>query len=236
MTNSTEETNNIPRHVGLILDGNRRWARERGLSTLDGHMEGEKRVREAPRWFLDRGVEIVTVYAFSTENWKRKKEEVEYLMDLLKRVLKEETKNAIKKGHKVLISGRIGDLPGDLPARCREVMEKTRENAKGIFNICLNYGGRTEIVDAVRTLWESGIEKEAITEEAITNSLYHPEVGDPDIIVRTSGEKRLSGFQLWESAYSELMFLDKYWPDFAESDAEGIIKEFSKRKRRFGGS
>ncbi len=230
------KNNKIPKHVGLILDGNRRWAKERGLSVFKGHMEGEKRVREAPKWFLDQGVEIVTAYAFSTENWNRKKEEVEYLMDLLEKVLREEVENAMKKGYKVVISGGVDELPGDIPERCREVEEKTKENKNGIFNICLNYGGRVEIVDAIRKMVQAGIKSDDINEDTISENLYHPEVGDPDVIVRTSGEKRLSGFQLWESAYSELIFLDKYWPDFAENDVEYIIKEFSQRKRRFGGN
>lgn len=234
MENKKDEQR-VPRHVALIPDGNRRWAREKGKSTLDGHLQGENKGQKAPQWFFDRGVEVVTAYAFSTENWKRKEEEVKYLMELLERVLREETGNAVAKGYKVLISGRIDELPGDLPERCREVVRKTKDHKKGIFNICLNYGGRSEIVDAVSEIVGKGFAKENIDEDTITQYLYNPEAGDPDVIVRTSGEKRLSGFQLWESAYSELMFLDKYWPDFSEEDAEYIIEEFSRRKRRFGG-
>lgn len=225
----------IPRHVALILDGNRRWARERGLTKLEGHQKGEEKVREAPEWFFNKGVETVSVFAFSTENWKRQEEEVDYLMKLLKSAVDKELEKAVKKGFRIVISGKYRKLPGDLPEKCREVMERTKDNHKGVFNICLNYGGRAEIIDAIKALVAKGKSEEDIDEETVARHLYQPDLPDPDVIVRTSGEKRLSGFQLWESAYSELIFLDKYWPDFSEEDVDYIIEEFAGRKRRFGG-
>lgn len=224
----------IPKHVALILDGNRRWAVEHGLTKLEGHKKGEEKVRESPEWFFNRGVEVVTVFAFSTENWKRKKEEVDYLMELLKDAVDQKLEEAIEKGFRIVISGRYEELPDKLSDRCEKAITETKDNEKGILNICLNYGGRTEIVDAVKKMLAEKEDEEDINEESISARLYHPELGDPDVIVRTSGEQRLSGFQLWESAYSELIFLDKYWPDFSEEDAEYIIEEFAGRKRRYG--
>jgi undecaprenyl diphosphate synthase len=225
----------IPKHVALILDGNRRWAREHGLTKMEGHKRGEERVREAPEWFFNRGVETVTVFAFSTENWRRKKEEVDYLMELLKNAVDKKLEEAARKGFRIVVSGRYRELPKELADRCEEVIKRTRDNKKGTLNICLNYGGRIEIVDAAKKILAEGGSKEDINEESISAHLFHPEAGDPDVIVRTSGEKRLSGFQLWGSAYSELIFLDKYWPDFSKEDAEYIIEEFAGRKRRYGG-
>ncbi len=230
-----EQELNIPKHVGIILDGNRRWAKERNLPTLEGHKKGYEVISKAPEWFFSYGVEVLTVYAFSNENWKRKKEEVEYLMGLLERAIKEEGERAVQKGYKIRLSGRVEDLPGDLPVLCREEVEKTKEGKKGVMNICLNYGGRLEVVDAVKKIVKKGKKAEEINEDLIKENLYNPDLGDPDIIVRTSGERRLSGFQLWQSAYSEFLFLEKYWPEFNKQDAEYVITEYSKRKRRFGG-
>jgi undecaprenyl diphosphate synthase len=230
-----QNSQQIPKHVALILDGNRRWAKERGLTSLEGHKKGEEKVREAPEWFFDKGVETVTIFAFSTENWKRKKEEVDYLMKLLKEAVDKELDKAIERGFRIVISGRYDELPDELSDRCREAVTRTKENKKGTLNICLNYGGRAEIVDAVKKILAESKGEDAIDEESISAHLYHPELGSPDVIVRTSGEKRLSGFQLWGSAYSEFIFLDKYWPDFSKEDAEYVIEEFSGRKRRFGG-
>ena len=223
-----------PKHVALILDGNRRWAQQQGLSKMEGHQKGKENVHTVPEDFFKKGVPVVTIYAFSTENWKRKQEEVEYLMELLEKAVDEEFHKAMEKGARILVSGRYQELPGELPRKCEDVMERSRDNTQGTLNICLNYGGRVEIVDAVRALVHQGYSAEEITEESISENLYQPELGDPDVIVRTSGEKRLSGFQLWGSAYSELMFVDKYWPDFGPEDVDHVIEEFSRRKRRYG--
>ena len=226
---------NIPNHVGIIMDGNRRWARERNLPTLEGHLRGYEKMRQAPDWFFARGVKILSVYAFSTENWNRSRDEVNYLMKLLKKAIDEELETTRQKGRRVLISGRIDELPGDLPESCCAVMDKTRANKKGILNICLNYGGRAEIIDAIRKMIKNKVEAEQIHEGMMRKYLFHGELSDPDIIVRASGEQRLSGFQLWQSAYSELLFIKKYWPDFEESDIDLILAEYANRKRRFGG-
>lgn len=217
------------------MDGNRRWAKERNLPTLEGHTKGYDKMKQAPAWFFSRGVEIISVYAFSTENWNRSRDEVNYLMKLLKRALGEEIEELKQKGYKILISGRISELPGDLPELCDSVMNETKDNGKAVLNICLNYGGRAEIIDAVCKLIKNNADLEQIHEGMIKKYLYNGDLPDPDIIVRTSGEQRLSGFLLWQSVYSELMFMKKYWPEFEEQDAEAIIKEYANRNRRFGG-
>lgn len=226
---------NIPKHVGIIMDGNRRWARERNLPTLEGHLAGYEKMRETPEWFFSRGVKVLSVFAFSTENWNRSQEEVNYLMKLLKKAIDEELEEINKKGYRILISGRLDELPGDLQESCTEAINKTKNNQKGILNICLNYGGRIDIVDAVRKMIKNKVKAEQVHEGLIRKYLYNGELPDPDIIVRTSGEERLSGFQLWQSAYSELFFIEKYWPEFEESDVDLIIEEYARRKRRFGG-
>ena len=230
-----EKEKNIPNHVGIIMDGNRRWARERNLPTLEGHLKGYEKLRKATEWFFSRGVKILSVYAFSTENWNRSQDEVNYLMKLLSGALAEEKENARRKGYRVLISGRTNELPGDMPEECDEIMNETKGGKTGTLNICLNYGGRTEIIDAIRKMVKNNIGVEQVHEGMVRKYLYNGDLPDPDIIARTSGEQRLSGFQLWQSAYSELMFIKKYWPDFEEYDADAIIEEYSKRKRRFGG-
>jgi len=235
----SEKINNniskIPTHVGIIMDGNRRWAKERNLPTFEGHFVGYEKMRNAPEWFFSRGVKVLSVYAFSIQNWSRKREEVNYLMKLLKKAIENEINAVQEKKYKILISGKIDELPGDLPEVCFDVIDKTKSKNNGILNICLNYGGRAEIVNAVRKIVKNNIKLEQIHEGMIKKYLYNGELGDPDIIIRTSGEQRLSGFQLWQSAYSELMFIKKYWPDFEESDVDLILAEYANRKRRFGG-
>jgi len=224
-----------PRHVGLIMDGNRRWAQERNLPTIEGHLKGYHKLKAVPDWFFSRGVEIVSIFAFSTENWNRSRDEVNYLMKLIKKALKDDFEEFDRREYKLVISGRIEELPGDLPEICLEAMNKTKDNQKGILNICLNYGGRAEITDAIRKMIKNKIEVEQVHEGMVRKYLYHGELSDPDIIVRTSGEHRLSGFQLWQGAYSELLFLKKYWPDFEKTDVDIIFEEYANRKRRFGG-
>ena len=230
-----EKNKNIPEHIGIIMDGNRRWAKERNLPTLEGHLKGYEKMRIAPDQFFSRGVKVLSVFAFSTENWNRSREEVNYLMKLLKKAVDEELEELNKKGYKVLISGRIDELPGDLPDGCRSIINKTKNNHKGTLNICLNYGGRAEIVDAICKMIKNNVKIEQVHEGLIHKYLYQAELPEPDMIVRTSGENRLSGFLLWPGAYSELLFLEKYWPDFEEKDAELVLEEYANRKRRFGG-
>ncbi|MEA3449985.1 MAG: polyprenyl diphosphate synthase [Patescibacteria group bacterium] len=231
-----KETKKIPKHVGIILDGNRRWAKERNLPTFEGHRQGSEVMRRMPAWFFSCGVEIVSVYAFSTENWKRKQEEVNYLMKLFDKVFGENLEDMNERGYRLLISGRISELPGDLPDICQNAIDQTKNNKKGTLNVCFNYGGRAEIVDALKTMILNGIEANQVHEGMIRKYLYQADLPDPDIIVRTSGEERISGFLLWEASYSEFLFLKKDWPDFERSDAEFVLEEYAKRKRTFGGN
>lgn len=232
--NNKKEELTIPEHIGIIMDGNRRWAKERNLPTFEGHLKGYEKVKKITDWAFDRGVKIISIYAFSTENWNRSEEEVSYLMKLLEKAINEEVSNAKEKGFKIFISGRISELPGSLPDSCQRAIDETKSGTKGVLNICLNYGGRAEIIDAVKKMVINKIEPDQVHEGMLKKYLYNSTLSDPDIIVRTSGEKRLSGFLLWESAYSELMFLEKYWPDFEEEDIDVIIKEYNNRQRRFG--
>ena len=226
---------NIPNHVGIIIDGNRRWARERNLPAFEGHRQGYEKVKQAPEWFFSRGVKILSFFVFSTENWNRAQDEVNYLMKLLEQAVESDLRELAKKNsYQILISGRLEELPGDLPVKCLEVVAETKANHGGIINVCLNYGGRAEIVDAVRKLIKNKVAVEQVHEGMIKKYLYQADLPDPDIIVRTSGEFRLSGFLTWQSVYSELFFLKKYWPDFEESDAEIILREYAERKRRYG--
>lgn len=231
----TENKKDTLKHLGIIMDGNRRWAKERNLPTIEGHRKGYAKLKHSPKWFFGLGVEIVSVFAFSTENWTRSREEVNYLMKLMKKAFTEDFEEFNKQKIKVLFSGRIEELPGDLPEICYEASTKTASNSSGILNICLNYGGRAEVADAIKKIIKKGITEDMINDEIVKKFLYREELPDIDMIIRTSGEKRLSGFQLWRGAYSELLFLEKYWPDFEKGDAAFVVSEYKKRKRRFGG-
>ena len=222
------------RHLGIIMDGNRRWARKRGLPTLLGHKKGYDRVLEVGKWCLDRGIGVLTVWAFSTENWNRSKEEVNYLMDLLKKALTNDVMKFHRLGIRIKILGRLKELPINLQRACHEAMKLTGKNTKGILNIGLNYGGQAEIVDAANKLIKDRVKK--VTPEVFQKYLYDPGMPSPDLIIRTSGEQRTSGFLLWESAYSELLFINHAWPEFSEKDLDNAIAEFSRRNRRFGGN
>lgn len=230
------KNSNIPVHVGIIMDGNRRWAKERNLPTFEGHAIGYEKIKKVPEWFFSRGVKILSLFVFSTENWNRQPAEVNYLMKLLEKAVENNLRElAKKKNYKILISGRIEELPGDLPAKCLAIMQETKSNNHGAINFCLNYGGRAEIVDAVRKMIKNKVELEQVHEGMIKKYLYQTDLPDPDIIVRTSGEERLSGFLTWQSAYSELFFIKKYWPDFEESDVDVVLREYAERQRKFGG-
>ncbi len=230
----TQEITTVPKHIAIIMDGNRRWARERNLEDFDGHLKGYEIVKKIPDWFFPKGVKIISLYAFSQENWNRCQKEVNLLMSLLKKGIEEETKRALDEGIKIIISGKIDELPGDLPDACKNIVTQTSSGKNGIINICMNYGGRNEIINVINKITKNKAKPEKINEDTIKRYLYTNELSDPDMIIRTSGEQRLSGFLLWQSAYSELMFLKKYWPDFEENDVELILEEYKKRNRRFG--
>jgi len=225
---------NIPKHVAVIMDGNRRWAKEKNLSLLKGHEAGAETFKKIAQKCLDLGVKHLTVYAFSTENWNRSKEEVSYLMSLLESWLKKQKKFVNDNRIRFNSIGQIEKLPENLRKTVREIMDNTKNNAKGVLNLALSYGGRQEILEAVKKIVAAKISPEKINEEVFDSHLYTAGQPDPDLLIRTSGEQRLSGFLPWQSVYSELYFSQKYWPDFSEADLEEAIEEYQRRKRRFG--
>ena len=232
------EENNIPTHVAIIMDGNRRWARKRNIDYRLGHKEGAKTLEKIVRYAQKVGIKYITVYAFSTENWKRTSEEVSALMLLLKTYLDDYGKRADTENIKVKVLGDISALTPGLQKSIKKCEERTKDNDGIYFSICINYGGRDEIVHAVKKIAQDvkdgkiGIDD--INEKLMNNYLYTKEIPDPDLIIRTSGELRTSGFLTWQSVYSEYLFMDKYWPDFSEDDIDFAIKEYQKRNRKFG--
>lgn len=223
-------------HLAIIMDGNRRWAKKRNLPTLEGHKKGYEKIKEVGKWCIDKGIKTLTVYAFSTENWSRSKEEVKYLMNLSNRAFTEEVEEFNRLGIKVNILGSRQDLDKKILKNIHNIQEKTKDNAKGVLNICFNYGGRLEIVEAVREIVEKGFKPEEITEELITQFTWLKDQPEPDLIIRTSGEQRLSGFLTWSSVYSEFYFPSCSWPSFDESELDRAIETFNNRHRRFGGN
>lgn len=222
------------RHLAVIMDGNRRWARDRGIPTLEGHRAGHDSVKRLGDWCLARGLEVVTIWAFSTENWKRTQEEVGYLMDLLEWSLKNDVEEFYQKGIRLRVIGRREGLRPSIIRGIEEAEEKTKNNTKMTLVIALNYGGQAEIVDAVRTLIRAGVKAEEVNEARLAAAMYWPEMPSPDFIIRTSGEERLSGFLLWEAPYAELYWSKKHWPDFSEQDLEAALEEYVSRQRRYG--
>ncbi len=224
----------VPRHLGLILDGNRRWAREHGLSLEEGHRHGYENLRTISEVAFEQGVEYVSAYVFSTENWNRSRDEVRYLMRLLLWILKHEIDNLDEHGIRVRMLGSKLRLGKALIRAIHEAEVKTQFNTKGTLLLCLNYGGQQEIVDAMKQIVANGTPPEAITADLIDQHLYAPNIPPVDLIIRTSGEQRLSNFMLWKGAYSELMFTDTYWPDFDRDELMEMLTTYSQRARRFG--
>lgn len=229
-----EKNQNIPNHIAIIMDGNRRWAKERGLLSVEGHRAGYENFKKIAKKCHDLGVKIFTVYAFSTENWKRSEEEVSYLMKIFETALSKEKDFFIKNNIKLNIIGQIERLPEILRILAIEIMETTKDNTGGILNLAISYGGRQEIVDTVKKIIEAKIAPEEMNEEIFSRYVYTAGQPDPDMIIRTSGEQRLSGFLPWQGVYSEIYFSPKMWPDFSEKDLEEAIEEFQNRQRRFG--
>ena len=229
---------NMPRHIAIIMDGNRRWARQRGKGASHGHKEGAKTLEKIVRYANKIGLEYITVYAFSTENWKRAEEEVKALMMLLQNYLDDYSKRADTENIRVKVLGDITALSTGMQKSILKCMERTKNNTGVTFNIALNYGGRDEIVKAVkriaRDVKEEKINIEDINEEMISNNLYTAGMPDPDLLIRTSGELRLSNFLPWQVVYSEFLFINKNWPDFSEEDLDNAIIEYQKRTRKFG--
>lgn len=224
------------KHLAVIMDGNRRWAKDKGLPAFEGHRQGYDKMKDVGQWCIDRGISVLTVYAFSTENWNREEAEVSYLMDLLYRAVTTEVEEFNKRGIRLKIIGTREKLSEKLVKAIAEAEDRTKDNAKGTLNICLNYGGRLEIVDAVKKIMSQGISADQITEKTISENIWLAGQDDPDLIIRTSGERRLSGFLTWESVYSEFLFIDKHWPAFSESDLDSAIDDYNNRHRRFGGN
>lgn len=228
--------NKLPIHIGIIIDGNRRWAKEKNLPTFEGHKKGLALVKEVASWCFNRGVKFVTFYAFSNENWNRTKEEIDYLMNKVfkENLFEKDLEYFHRHGIKLIVSGRKEKLPKLLQSTIKKAIRLTRRNKKGTVNFCLNYGGRSEIVDAAKKVLAQKSPLKKINEKLIRKNLYHPEIPDPDLIIRTGGEQRLSNFLTWQSAYSEFYFMKKHWPDFNQRDLEKIFKNYLKRQRRFG--
>jgi undecaprenyl diphosphate synthase len=223
---------NIPTSIGIILDGNRRWARAKGLPTLEGHRRGYTKVREITEAAFEAGVQYVTLYAFSTENWNRDPAEVSYLLSLFEELINLEIEDITKKGIRARFIGDLSRFPAHLASAARALEEKTKDNKKGTVVVALSYGGRPEIVHAVNALLQEG--REAVSEEDISKKLWTHDIPDPDLIIRPGGEKRLSNFLTWQSVYSELFFTNTFWPDFSKEELLRILEEFSKRERRHG--
>lgn len=223
-----------PKHVAIILDGNRRWAKERGLTGLQGHKAGFDNIKRLSTYVLNQGTEVLSVFAFSTENFNRSKEEVNYLMDLFVNKFRSEKKYYQDKNIKVVFSGREALLRSDVLQVIRSLEEDTKNNTGGIFNVCLNYGGQYEVVDAVKKIVRENVDVEQLTPELFQHYLYQ-DLPPIDLLIRTSGEKRLSNFMLYQASYAELYFTDTYFPSFDEEAYEQAIDEYLKRNRRFGG-
>lgn len=232
------EQDNMPKHIAIIMDGNRRWAREKGLDIKQGHKQGAKTLENIVRYANEIGLEYITVYAFSTENWKRSKEEVGALMLLLQNYLDDYSKRADTENIRIKILGDISALSSGLQKNIIKCMERTKNNTGVTFNIALNYGGRDEILKATRKIAQmvkdNNLDVNNITEETISNSLYTAGQPDPDLLIRTSGELRLSNFLPWQIVYSEFLFIDKNWPDFSKEDLDKAIEIYKTRNKRVG--
>lgn len=229
-----EDSDAVPVHVAIIMDGNGRWAKQRGLPRTAGHKEGVKTVKRITKCAANAGVRYLTLYAFSTENWKRSREEVDFLFHLFVEAINGYIGELKENGVRLNFIGDFGPLPYFLKKAMEISKRETKNGEKMMLNIALNYGGRREIIQAVKEICKEKISSKDINEEMFKQFLYTKDMPDPDMIIRTSGEKRLSNFLLYQSSYSELFFTDTLWPDFSEEEFLVILKEFSSRKRRFG--
>ncbi len=228
----------IPNHVAIIMDGNGRWAQERGLSRSDGHLAGVNNLEKLAEYIFDRGVKVLSIFAFSTENFKRSKEEVDFLMKLFIKFFKTKFKNLKKKNIKIVFSKKESGLPEEVEKAIKKMEKETENNTAGIFNICVNYGGHSEIVDVAKKISESVLEGKIkvneIDEKTIEQNLYQT-LPPIDLLIRTSGEYRISNFMLWQLAYAEMYFPKTYFPAFDEKEFDKALEAYSHRDRRFGG-
>lgn len=235
MPDSCLQIANLPTHVAIIMDGNGRWAQQRGLPRLAGHRAGTENVSRVIEAFSDEGIKFLTLYAFSTENWGRPQPEVNGLLQILAEMIDKETENLFRNGVRLMHLGRIEELSLELQKAVRRTVKRTESNTK--INVCVafNYGGRAEILDAVRRLLVEGIEASQLDEEAFSQRLYTAGMPDPDLIIRTAGEMRLSNFLIWQAAYAEYYATPVFWPDFGREDVQQSLLAYSQRQRRFGG-
>ncbi len=224
----------VPRHVAIIMDGNGRWARERGLPRLAGHRAGTENTRRVIESCVEHGVPVLTLYAFSTENWQRPRDEVDGLLHILSQVIDRETKALHANGVRLRHLGNLDGLPPALRERVHHAVDLTRDNERLRLNVAFNYGGRDEILGAVRRLLAAGVRPDEVTEELFSSYLHTDGLPDPDLIIRTAGEMRLSNFLLWQAAYAEYWSTATYWPDFGKEEFYGALCAYGQRQRRFG--
>lgn len=224
----------IPRHIAIVMDGNRRWARQRHLPTIAGHRAGVETIRKTLRAARERGVEYLTLYSFSTENWTRDEDEVRGLMALLEETIRRETDSLVRDDVRLQVIGRLHELSPGLQRAIAGAVEATSKCRHGVMTLAFNYGGRAEIVDAVRRVVADGVAPDAVDEAAIASRLYAPEHPDPDLLIRTGGELRVSNFLLWEVAYAEMWATPVLWPDFSVKDLDDALGSYAQRERRFG--
>ena len=229
-----DEASDLPRHIAIIMDGNRRWARARGASELEGHAAGVEAIREVLRHAVRREIPVLTLYAFSRENWARTDDEVVGLFSLLEDAIRSETAELRAQGVQVRLLGRQEELPPGTRTSIESALAATAEGGRLLLNIAFNYAGRTELVDAVRSIVRSGVLPEDIDEATVSAALYTGGLPDPDLVIRTGGEHRLSNFLIWQSAYAELLTSETLWPDFGPRDLDDALAEYASRTRRFG--
>jgi undecaprenyl diphosphate synthase len=224
----------VPQHIAIIMDGNGRWAKSRGLPRLAGHRAGTENLRRIIEACVEFGVKYLTIYAFSTENWGRPDEEVNGLMGIFDEVFERELRELHKQGARLRHIGRLDGLRESLRNKVVQGMEITKDNDRLVLNVAFNYGGRDEVVQALQAIIKSGVKAEDVTEEMISAHLYTAGIPDPDLVIRTSGEQRISNFLIWQAAYAEWVFPETYWPDFGRDQLLEAIQEFGRRERRYG--
>jgi len=225
---------NVPRHVAIIMDGNGRWARRRGMPRAAGHRAGNENLRNILRDAVDFGIEVLTIYAFSTENWKRPRQEVDFLLRLIEHVIDSELDELNRSGVRIRHIGHLEGLSQRVADKVRYAQDITRNNDRLILNVAFNYGGRMDVVDAVRQLLADGVPAEEVDEKAISERLSTAGLPDPDLIIRTAGEMRLSNFLIWQAAYAEFYSTPTYWPDFNRAELHRALQDYAQRERRFG--
>ncbi len=224
----------IPQHIAIIMDGNGRWAKQRGLPRLAGHRAGTDNLRRIIEACVEFGVKYLTIYAFSTENWGRPEDEVSGLMSIFDEVFERELNELHRQGAQLRHIGRLEGVRASLREKVRKGMEMTKNNNRLVLNVAFNYGGRDEIVQAIRAILREGVDPKNVTEELVSHYLYTSDSPDPDLVIRTSGEQRISNFLIWQAAYAEWVFPETLWPDFGREELLAAIQEFGRRERRYG--